>query len=81
MSAPMIELNSLGGNQWEAVLVFGSGPRKAEVRYHFTDPQRLPTDFDSAVREGAQKVFAEIRKFRPDTLAYRYKPQHAKSSK
>jgi len=31
MSEPMIELNNLGGNQWEAVLVFDSGPKRAEV--------------------------------------------------
>ncbi len=30
MSVPMIELNNLGGNQWEAVLVFGSGPKRAK---------------------------------------------------
>ena len=81
MSVPLIQLNDLGGNKWEAVLVFGSGPKRAEVRYHFTDPQRLPADFESAVQEGAHEVFAEIRKFRPDALAPRYKPQHAKPGK
>jgi len=71
MSVPMIELNNLGGNQWEAVLVFGSGPKRAEVRYHFTDPQRSPGDFDSAVRRGAHALdvtFTTIRRhelFRP----------------
>jgi hypothetical protein len=62
MSVPMIELNNLGGNQWEAVLVFGAGPKRAEVRYYFTDPQRLPADFDSAVRRGAHAVFSELLK-------------------
>ena len=28
MSEPMIKLNNLGGNQWEAVLVFGAGLRE-----------------------------------------------------
>ena len=60
MSVPMIELNNLGGNQWEAVLVFGSGPTRAEVRYHFTDPQHSPGDFDTAVRRGAHAVFSEL---------------------
>ena len=73
MSVPMIELNNLGGNQWEAVLVFGAGPKRAEVRYYFTDPQRLPADFDSAVRRGAHAVFSELRKFDVDALPPRQK--------
>ena len=81
MSVPMIELNNLGGNQWEAVLVFGAAPKRAEVRYYFTDPQRLPADFDSAVRRGAHAVFSELRKFDVDALPPRQKTQLAKSSK
>jgi len=67
----MIELNNLGGNQWEAVLVFGFGAKRAEVRYHFTDPQRSPGDFNSEVRRGAHALdvtFTTIRRhelFRP----------------
>jgi hypothetical protein len=79
MSVPMIELNNLGGNQWEAVLVFGSGPTRAEVRYHFTDPQRSPGDFDSAVRRGAHAVFSELRKFDVDAVPPRHNPQLAKT--
>ena len=79
MSVPMIELNNLGGNQWEAVLVFGSGPKRAEVRYHFTDPQRSPEDFDSAVRRGAHAVFSELRKFDVDAVPPRHNPQLAKT--
>ena len=77
----MIELNNLGGNQWEAVLVFGFGPKRAEVRYHFTDPQRSPRDFDTAVRRGAHAVFSELRKFDVDALPPRPKTQLAKSRK
>ena len=71
MSMPMIELNDLGSNQWEAVLVFGAGPKRAEVRFHFTDPQRSPSDFNSAVRRGARAVFSELRKFDVDALSPR----------
>ena len=79
MSVPMIELNNLGGNQWEAVLVFGSGPTRAEVRYHFTDPQRSPRDFDSAVRRGAHAVFSELRKFDVDAVPPRHNPELAET--
>ena len=81
MSVPMIELNNLGGNQWEAVLVFGFGPKRAEVRYHFTDSQRSPGDFDSAVRRGAHAVFSELRKFDVDEVPPRHKPQLVKAGK
>ena len=81
MSVPMIELNNLGGNQWEAVLVFGSGPKRAEVRYHFTAPQRSPGDFDTAVRRGAHAVFSELRKFDVDAVPPRHKPQLVKTGK
>jgi len=79
MSVPMIELNNLGDNQWEAVLVFGSGPTRAEVRYHFTDPQRSPRDFDSAVRRGAHAVFSELRKFDVDAVPPRHNPELAET--
>jgi len=81
MSVPMIELNNLGGNQWEAVLVFGSGPKRAEVRCHFTDPQRSPGDFDTAVRREAHAVFSELRKFDVDEAPPRHKPQLVKTGK
>ena len=79
MSVPMIELNNLGGNQWEAVLVFGSGPKRAEVRYHFTDPQRSPGDCDTAVRRGAHAVFSELRKFDVDAVPPRHNPELAET--
>jgi len=81
MSVPMIELNNLGGNQWEAVLVFGFGAKRAEVRYHFTDPQRSPGDFDTAVRRGAHAVFSELRKFDVDEAPPRPKPHLVKAGK